>query len=60
MPLASDGFGLALGPPSRRSTTPDFERLCAIASAPRGGRNGFSHGPLSDDDISQPSNTWMK
>src|SRR5262245_41333708 len=32
-PLASDGFGTALGPPVRRSTAPLFASCCAVSSS---------------------------
>ena len=30
-----------------------------MLSMPGGGRNGCSHGPVIEVDVSQPSYTWM-
>ncbi|EXI71486.1 MAG: hypothetical protein AW07_03548 [Candidatus Accumulibacter sp. SK-11] len=56
-PLASDGFGLAFGPPSSRSTLPLAASCCARSASPGGVSLAGNQGPSSDEAASQPSNT---
>ena len=52
--MVRDGFGLALAPPSSKSTVPALSSCCAIASASRfsnGPSEACVHGPLIELDV---------
>ena len=57
-PLASEGRGLAWGPPVSMSTAPVRATVCAVAASPFGSTLVCNQGPCSDAALSQPSYTW--
>jgi hypothetical protein len=56
-PLASDGFGLAFGPPSSMSTSPAAASFLATSSMPMGARLAWLQGPSRELADNQPSYT---